>query len=84
VDQDPEGKYEALSRYGRDLTVAARDGKLDPVIGRDDEIRSAVLEGFWSSKANIWKCQSIEHCAQTRLSCHWPLSSSDRIVVVCW
>lgn len=39
VDQDPEGKYEALSRYGRDLTVAARDGKLDPVIGRDDEIR---------------------------------------------
>jgi ATP-dependent Clp protease ATP-binding subunit ClpB len=42
VDQDPEGKYEALSRYGRDLTIAARDGKLDPVIGRDDEIRRAI------------------------------------------
>ena len=39
TDQDPEGKYEALAKYGRDLTVAARDGKLDPVIGRDDEIR---------------------------------------------
>lgn len=42
VDQDPEGKYEALSRYARDLTKAARDGKLDPVIGRDDEIRRAI------------------------------------------
>lgn len=31
VDQDPEGKYEALQKYGRDLTIAARDGKLDPV-----------------------------------------------------
>lgn len=38
VDQDPEGKYEALSKYARDLTAAARDGKLDPVIGRDDEV----------------------------------------------
>ena len=44
MDQDPEGKYEALSRYGRDLTIAARDGKLDPVIGRDDEIRLALLD----------------------------------------
>ena len=42
VDQDPEGKYEALSKYARDLTAAARDGKLDPVIGRDEEIRRAV------------------------------------------
>ena len=40
--QDPEGKYEALSKYARDLTAAARDGKLDPVIGRDDEIRRAI------------------------------------------
>lgn len=39
VDQDPEGKYEALTKFARDLTMAARDGKLDPVIGRDDEIR---------------------------------------------
>eukprot|EP00191_Tetraselmis_sp_GSL018_P000977 CAMPEP_0177608272 /NCGR_PEP_ID=MMETSP0419_2-20121207/18379_1 /TAXON_ID=582737 /ORGANISM="Tetraselmis sp., Strain GSL018" /LENGTH=943 /DNA_ID=CAMNT_0019102943 /DNA_START=226 /DNA_END=3058 /DNA_ORIENTATION=- len=42
VDQDPEGKYEALSKYARDLTKAAKDGKLDPVIGRDDEIRRAI------------------------------------------
>ena len=42
VLQDPEGKYEALSKYARDLTAAARDGKLDPVIGRDDEIRRAI------------------------------------------
>ncbi len=41
-DQDPEGKYEALAKYARDLTAAARDGKLDPVIGRDDEIRRAI------------------------------------------
>ena len=33
-DQNPEGKYEALAKYGRDLTQAAREGKLDPVIGR--------------------------------------------------
>ena len=42
TDQDPEGKYEALSKYARDLTEAARNGKLDPVIGRDDEIRRAI------------------------------------------
>ncbi len=42
TDQDPEGKYEALDRYTRDLTAAARQGKLDPVIGRDDEIRRTI------------------------------------------
>ena len=42
TDQDPEGKYEALSKYARDLTAAARDGKLDPVIGRDDQIRRCI------------------------------------------
>jgi hypothetical protein len=42
VDQDPEGKYEALSRYARDLTEEARKGKQDPVIGRDDEIRRCI------------------------------------------
>ncbi|WP_075572110.1 ATP-dependent chaperone ClpB [Megasphaera coli] len=39
---DPEGNYKALEKYGRDLTAAARKGKLDPVIGRDDEIRRTV------------------------------------------
>jgi ATP-dependent Clp protease ATP-binding subunit ClpB len=42
TDQNPEGKYEALEKYGRDLTEAAREGKLDPVIGRDDEIRRTI------------------------------------------
>ncbi len=42
TDQSPEAKYEALEKYGRDLTAAARDGKLDPVIGRDDEIRRVI------------------------------------------
>lgn len=40
--QDPESKYEALSRYARDLTEAAKNGKLDPVIGRDDLIRRSI------------------------------------------
>ncbi|MBW4654979.1 MAG: ATP-dependent chaperone ClpB [Kaiparowitsia implicata GSE-PSE-MK54-09C] len=42
TDQNPEGKYEALEKYGRDLTAMARLGKLDPVIGRDDEIRRTI------------------------------------------
>jgi ATP-dependent Clp protease ATP-binding subunit ClpB len=42
TDQNPEGKYDALAKYGRDLTEYARQGKLDPVIGRDDEIRRTV------------------------------------------
>lgn len=42
TDDNPEAKYEALKKYGRDLTVAAAEGKLDPVIGRDDEIRRVI------------------------------------------
>jgi ATP-dependent Clp protease ATP-binding subunit ClpB len=42
TDQTPEEKFQALERFGRDLTEAARDGKLDPVIGRDDEIRRVI------------------------------------------
>ncbi|EXB38073.1 Chaperone protein [Morus notabilis] len=42
IDQDPEGKYEALEKYGKDLTAMAKEGKLDPVIGRDDEIRRCI------------------------------------------
>ncbi|HEY9823851.1 MAG TPA: ATP-dependent chaperone ClpB [Stenomitos sp.] len=42
TDQNPEGKYESLEKYGRDLTQLARSGKLDPVIGRDDEIRRTI------------------------------------------
>ncbi|GIU99311.1 MAG: chaperone protein ClpB [Actinomycetota bacterium] len=42
TDQTPEEKYQALERYGRDLTELARRGKLDPVIGRDEEIRRVI------------------------------------------
>src|SRR5690625_2984977 len=42
TSQDPEGTYKALEQYGQDLTAAAREGKLDPVIGRDTEIRRVV------------------------------------------
>ncbi len=42
TDQNPEDKYQALTKYGRDLTEMARKGKLDPVIGRDEEIRRVV------------------------------------------
>jgi ATP-dependent Clp protease ATP-binding subunit ClpB len=42
TDQNPEEKYQALARYSRDLTDLARSGKLDPVIGRDDEIRRVI------------------------------------------
>ena len=42
TDQNPEGTYESLLKYGRDLTEAAKAGKLDPVIGRDEEIRRTI------------------------------------------
>src|ERR1700747_2090859 len=42
TSQDPEETYQALSKYGRDLTEAAEEGKLDPVIGRDEEIRRVI------------------------------------------
>ncbi|MGE0362555.1 MAG: ATP-dependent chaperone ClpB [Vicinamibacterales bacterium] len=42
TDQNPEGKYQALEKYGRDLTELAERGKLDPVIGRDEEVRRVI------------------------------------------
>ena len=42
IDQNPEGKYQTLEKYGRDLTQLARRGKIDPVIGRDNEIRRVM------------------------------------------
>jgi ATP-dependent Clp protease ATP-binding subunit ClpB len=42
TDQNPEGKYQTLEKYGRDLTELARKGKIDPVIGRDNEIRRTM------------------------------------------
>jgi len=42
TDANPEDKYQSLEKYGRDLTKLAAQGKLDPVIGRDEEIRRAI------------------------------------------
>ena len=42
TDQNPEDKYQALQRFGKDITELARKGKLDPVIGRDEEIRRVI------------------------------------------
>jgi ATP-dependent Clp protease ATP-binding subunit ClpB len=42
TDQNPEDRYQALERFGRDLTEQAESGKLDPVIGRDDEVRRVI------------------------------------------
>ncbi|MBD1882287.1 MULTISPECIES: ATP-dependent chaperone ClpB [unclassified Coleofasciculus] len=51
-DQNPEARYEALEKYGRDLTETAKSGKLDPVIGRDEEIRRVVQVLSRRSKNN--------------------------------
>ena len=52
TDQDPEGKYQTLEKYGRDLTAAAQAGKIDPVIGRDHEIRRTMQVLSRRSKNN--------------------------------
>jgi len=52
TDQNPEEKYQALAKYARDLTDLARQGKLDPVIGRDDEIRRVIQVLSRRSKNN--------------------------------
>ncbi|KYC39402.1 ATP-dependent chaperone ClpB [Scytonema hofmannii PCC 7110] len=52
TDQNPESRYEALQKFGRDLTEQAKAGKLDPVIGRDDEIRRVVQVLSRRSKNN--------------------------------
>jgi len=51
-DQDPEGKYQTLEKYGTDLTARARKGKIDPVIGRDEEIRRVMQVLSRRSKNN--------------------------------
>lgn len=52
TDQDPEGKYQTLAKYGTDLTARAKAGKIDPVIGRDDEIRRVMQVLSRRSKNN--------------------------------
>ena len=72
TDQHPEGKYQALERYGRDLTELAGQDKLDPVIGRDDEIRRIIQVLSRRTKNNpvligepgVWKTAIVEGLAR--------------------
>jgi ATP-dependent Clp protease ATP-binding subunit ClpB len=89
TDQNPEGKYDALSKYGRDLTAYARDGKLDPVIGRDDEIRRTIQILSRRTKNNpvligepgVGKTAIAEGLAQRIISGDVPQSLKDRTLV---
>lgn len=89
TDQTPENKYEALEKYGRDLTESARQGKLDPVIGRDDEIRRTIQILSRRTKNNpvligepgVGKTAIAEGLAQRILSGDVPQSLKDRKLI---
>jgi ATP-dependent Clp protease ATP-binding subunit ClpB len=89
TDQNPEGKYEALTKYGRDLTQSAREGKLDPVIGRDDEIRRTIQILSRRTKNNpvligepgVGKTAIAEGLAQRIVSGDVPQSLKDRQLI---
>jgi ATP-dependent Clp protease ATP-binding subunit ClpB len=89
TDQNPEGKYESLTKYGRDLTEYARAGKLDPVIGRDDEIRRTIQILSRRTKNNpvligepgVGKTAIAEGLAQRIIKGDVPLSLKDRQLI---
>ncbi len=89
TDPNPEAKYDALAKYGRDLTDAARRGKLDPVIGRDDEIRRVIQVLSRRTKNNpvligepgVGKTAIAEGLAQRIASGDVPEGLKDRRVV---
>ena len=89
TDQNPEEKFQALEKYGRDLTEAAAQGKLDPVIGRDDEIRRVIQVLSRRTKNNpvligepgVGKTAIAEGLAQRIVSGDVPEGLKDRRVI---
>jgi ATP-dependent Clp protease ATP-binding subunit ClpB len=89
TDQSPEGKYQSLEKYGRDLTDAARKGQLDPVIGRDDEIRRTIQILSRRTKNNpvligepgVGKTAIAEGLAQRIVAGDVPQSLKDRTLI---
>jgi ATP-dependent Clp protease ATP-binding subunit ClpB len=89
TDPNPEDKYQALKRYGRDLTELARRGKLDPVVGRDEEIRRLVQVLSRRTKNNpvligepgVGKTAIVEGLAQRMLSGDVPETLRDKRLV---
>ncbi|MGH0029186.1 MAG: ATP-dependent Clp protease ATP-binding subunit, partial [Myxococcota bacterium] len=89
TDQDPESKYQALEKFGRDLTDVARKGKVDPVVGRDEEIRRVVQVLSRRTKNNpvligepgVGKTAIAEGLAQRIVAGDVPESLADRRLV---
>ncbi|MDT8342490.1 MAG: ATP-dependent chaperone ClpB, partial [Longimicrobiales bacterium] len=89
TDQSPEDKVQALARYSRDLTEAARQGKLDPVIGRDDEIRRVIKVLARRTKNNpvligepgVGKTAIVEGLAQRIVEGDVPTTLAEKRVV---
>ena len=89
TDQNPEGKYQTLEKYGRDLTEAARAGKIDPVIGRDPEIRRVMQVLSRRTKNNpvligdpgVGKTAIVEGLARRIVAGDVPESLKDKRIV---
>ncbi|MGJ8697179.1 MAG: ATP-dependent chaperone ClpB [Verrucomicrobiaceae bacterium] len=89
TDQDPEGKYQTLEKYGQDLTAKAREGKIDPVIGRDEEIRRVLQVLSRRTKNNpvligepgVGKTAIVEGLARRIVSGDVPDSMKDKRLI---